>query len=383
MLIKTGIKEKIKVFLARFAKPCIVFESYPVFSDNTKPVYDELVKRGYDKKYSFFWYIDNDTFAIEKKGKLFYWKRDDYKNPRNMLRNLSVDKGVKAIILCNQFAMFKSIGEFETAIYLTHGTPFKYCANYYSIPKEIDYCIASSQNAAKLISSNLNYDIKKIVILGQPRNDVFFEKRLNPHDYMKNKFKKLIIWYPTFRQTKYGVKTNSKHDIPIIYDNLSANKLNDFLKRRDVLIIIKPHFAQDLSYITSLNLSNIRFIDDKFYKENRITSYHFISSCDAMLTDYSSVFSDYLLCDKPIGLIWEDIEDYRKNPGLHPDFEKYTNGAAKIYNIEDLKVFIDDIANGVDNLRFDRNKTKQIWNEYQDGKNTKRVTDFIIEKASL
>ena len=56
-------------FLIKVIKPCIIFESSPVYSDNTKPVYDEMVKRGYEKKYHLFWYISNNDYAsIDKFG---------------------------------------------------------------------------------------------------------------------------------------------------------------------------------------------------------------------------------------------------------------------------------------------------------------------------
>lgn len=384
MLIKPEAKAKLKVFLQVLAKkPCIVFESAPKFSDNTKPVYDELVKRGFEKKYKLFWYVDDDTFAEEKNGKLEYWKRDDYSNLRNALRNLRIDKGVRTIIMCNHFVFPKPICKYETVFYLTHGTPFKYCADYYSIPEETNYCIASSSKSAELISTNLNFDINKIKVLGQPRNDVFFEKQLNPHDYLKEDFERVIIWYPTFRQHKYGLKTGSKHGLPIIYDNSLAKELNEILKQNKTLIVVKPHFSQDLSYIKDLKLSNIKFIDDKFYDDNGITSYQFINACDALLTDYSSVFADYLLSDKPIGMIWEDIEEYKKNPGLHPDFEKCAEGTTKIYNFKELVAFLFDVANGVDPLKTKREASKNFLNKYCDGKDTQRVTDFIVSEALL
>ena len=68
-------------------------------------------------------------------------------------------------------------------------------------------------------------------------------------------------------------------------------------------------FRQDISYIQKYALSNICFIDDAFFRRNNITSYEFVGSCDALITDYSSIYFDYLLCGKPAAVIWEDIEE--------------------------------------------------------------------------
>ena len=102
--------------------------------------------------------------------------------------------------------------------------------------------------------------------------------------------------------------------------------------------MLKPHFAQDVSKIKSCNLSNIKFIDDQFFIENNITSYEFIANCDALISDYSSVYYDYLLCDKPIGLVWEDFHEYKNTVDFAVDMEYYMKAGEKIYNIEDFEI---------------------------------------------
>ena len=129
-----------------------------------------------------------------------------------------------------------------------------------------------------------------------------------------------------------------------------------------------------------LSLSNIFFIDDYFFESKNISSYEFIGNCDALLTDYSSVYYDYTLCNKPIGVVWEDIEEFRNNPGFSIDLDYYWKGAEKLYTVQDLLKFIQNIANEVDQLKKERNKIKKIVNYAVDNKNSERVVDFIINK---
>ena len=131
------------------------------------------------------------------------------------------------------------------------------------------------------------------------------------------------------------------------------------------------------------NLSNIVFIDDSFYRKNSISSYEFLNGTDALLTDYSSVYFDYSLCDKPIGLIWEDIEEYKTRLGLINDYEKLTTGGVKIYNMKDLLHFVDDVVNDIDRLKEERRIIRDFSNYSNCGGNTKRVVDFIIKEAKL
>ena len=58
-------------------------------------------------------------------------------------------------------------------------------------------------------------------------------------------------------------------------------------------------------------------------------------------------------------------------------------GGVKIYNIDDLKAFVKDVADGVDQLRTERRRIRDICNYSTDGENTNRVVEFIIEKARL
>ena len=146
---------------------------------------------------------------------------------------------------------------------------------------------------------------------------------------------------------------------------------------------MKPHFAQDISYITNLNLSNILFINDAFFTKNQISSYEFVGNCDALITDYSSIYYDFMLCDKPIALVWEDIEEYKQNPGFAIGVEKYLDGGEQVYSLDELNLFVKHVAEGKDVLKEQRNAICAMTNHSTDGKNSARVVDFIIEKAKL
>ena len=70
-----------------------------------------------------------------------------------------------------------------------------------------------------------------------------------------------------------------------------------------------------------------------------------LAGSDALITDYSSVYYDYTLHDKPIAVVWEDIEDYKRFPGFAVDLSDYLKGAEKIYKIDELCGFVESVAN--------------------------------------
>ena len=374
---------KIAPFLYDLAyKKSIIFESAPDYADSTKAVYEEMVKRGLDKKYKFVWLLFGEASdALKISGEVKCMRGWTIKS-RFYFYYLST---AKAYITCNRH--LHKLSPKATFFYISHGNPIKDTSGYYCLPSSADYSVVTSDKSAELHEKYGKYPIEKIVPLGFPRNDILTKAGKESRQKIElvlGKYQKYIVWYPTFRQHKCGnIESASDDTLPVIHDESLAKQLNETAKENDVLIILKPHFVQDVSYIKDLNLSNIRFIDDSFFVEKDISSYEFVASCDALLSDYSSIYYDYLLCDKPIGLIWEDIEEYKKKPGLVENYEEYCAGGVKIYNVEELCQFVENVANGVDELKEERDRLCDIFNYARDGKNTERVVDFIIEKANL
>ena len=356
----------------------IVFESAPDFSDNTRAVYDEMVRRGLNRKYKLVWLcFNNSPRSISEKNV----KCVDCNTKSGQMKKRYLLYRAKCIICCNHF--IRKNDKRISSFYLTHGTPIKSTKSYYTIPYYIDYCTVPSVGVANIYAYEMNFPIEKIYPLGFPRNDALYNN-VDIKTPLGTNCEKVIVWYPTFRQTKrevYVVSASSA--LPVIHDAEAAKRLNEVAVKNNTLIVLKPHFAQDVSYVKDLGLSNIRFIDDSFFTEHGITSYEFVGSCDALITDYSSIYYDFTLCDKPIAAVWEDIEEYKQKPGLIDNYEYYMKGAEKVYTVEELEKFVSDVAHGVDNLKEERNEIKNLTNYSTDGKNSARVVDFIIEKAKL
>ena len=234
-----------------------------------------------------------------------------------------------------------------------------------------------------LMAYEFSMDIDRVFPAGFPRNDVFSLPSVDLRAKLGVDAKKIIIWYPTFRQNKRGSIVLPGSSLPLIHDKENAIQLNETAKREDVLILLKPHFAQDSSYIQDQSLSNIWFIGDEFFAAYGFSSYEMLAASDALITDYSSVYFDYTLADKPIAVVWEDIEEYRKNPGFALDLSYFLKGAEKIYTIDELCSFIIDVAHGKDLLQKERREIRDVVNFAVDGKSTERVVDFIVEKAKL
>lgn len=365
--------KKILIFLLPL-RNIILLESVPNLSDNTKAVFDELIRRGINNKYKIIWILNNPETNPPQIENVSYIMHDSF-----LLKIYRIVS--KCMICCNDFLVTVKKG--QTSFYLSHGTPIKSLHDYYTIPNEIDYCLAAGPDIMPICSYEFCYPQDKFFTLGFPRNDVLTKTNLDLKKiFEKENIEKFIVWYPTYRQHKNGF-TVTANALPILNDSEKAKQLNDVAKLNKTLIILKPHFAQDISYIKDLNLSNIIFINDKFFEEKNITSYEFVGSCDALITDYSSIYFDYTLCNKPIALVWEDYNEYKANPGFAVNVEEFLSGGEKVYSLSDLTSFVENVANGVDPLYHERNVICDRVNISRNGNNSSNVVNFIIEKANL
>jgi CDP-glycerol glycerophosphotransferase len=169
------------------------------------------------------------------------------------------------------------------------------------------YLLATSQFSAKILGNAFNVPKEKILIASYPRNDVFFndnfenylmDKEDNILKMVKESKKKnmlILSYFPTFRDNKATYLFGSKNE-----DELS--NFFDFLEEENILLISKFHFVDQKNCKIFNNCSNI-FIN----LPPEIDIYLILKYTDILITDYSSVYFDFLLCNKPINFYPYDL----------------------------------------------------------------------------
>lgn len=370
----------IKAFLKKIlfllpTRNIILFESYPDCSGNTKAIFDEMIRRGYNTKYKMVWLLQTSEPESHKK-----------------IPNVRYMKEGKSLFLLYCFAkLFISENSYfskprktgQYALHSFHGGAMKDVRNYYRVPDDIDEIITLSPYLLELDAINNGCRKEILNPLGFPRNDALLGEKTDFHYLFKDyDFKKIIYWMPTFRQHKNVSLSHSSISIPIIHDESIARRVNDKAKECGVLLVVKPHPAQDVSLIKTMKMSNLVFIDDDFLAENGIQNYELLRGSDALLTDYSSVYYDYLLTDRPIGLCWEDYDDYNEKEGFVIDTGIIMAGGEKIYTTDDLYGFMERISKGADLLRDKRTEIKNLLFSNPNEPCTGHVVDRISEILS-
>jgi CDP-glycerol glycerophosphotransferase (TagB/SpsB family) len=227
--------------------------------------------------------------------------------------------------------------------------PFYKFLRDYSIPGfwGRHYLLATSKFSAGILGNAFSISKEKVLISGYPRN---YEPILdNPIKYVpKNekdfmtivkKTKKdstiIIGYFPTFRDNRDTYLFGTK-------DTKELKGIFDYFQSSNIKILSKFHAAGSNKSLDTLS-NHEAFIN----LPSDVDVYTFLSEIDILVTDYSSIYFDFLLWEKPIIFFPYDLEYYRdKDRGLIFNYENFTPGP-KIYNV---RQFEELFSNGVNNF---------------------------------
>ena len=368
----------------------IIFESHPDFSCNSYAVYEYFVAKKVNERFKLTWLVDG---TVQPKLK------DDNVEFLNMYPKGLFQKIVfyvrcnraKIVMASNRNVLPKYKGaKRQINIYLDHGSQLKSMRlpDKSRLRLSCDYLICQSEFFAPYCVAEYSLREDQIVCTGLPRNDQLFIHHSSLSKIMPDAadFNKIIIWVPTFRQNKRTSWVDCKHTypmgLPVLNSLQNVDCLNDVLIRNRVLLLIKPHPAQRLDLIRKFNSSNIRFIYNEDMHEHNIQMNELLEQTDAMITDYSSIYYDYLLLHRPIGITLDDFDDYMQDKGfVFEDPLKILKGKY-IYTLKDFCSFICDVSNNIDSEKESREKICGLVHTFEDGNSSQRLFDFIRSRIN-
>jgi CDP-glycerol glycerophosphotransferase (TagB/SpsB family) len=222
------------------------------------------------------------------------------------------------------------------------------------------------------------------LITGAPRNDFLFDSdgRRNLEQIIQTNLdhKKIILFVPTFRMG-YSKTQGSKNLSNIFgFEEFDAKTFNDFLSNNNILFVYKLHPNEEAFYSEYTDLISPDFsfrLNDQILTENGLDFYEIVNCADILITDYSGIFIDYLLLDRPIIFAPIDLENYTKTRNfLYSPFNEWTPGK-KVLAQDELVFEIANLIDGVDEFRSQRRSATNIWHEHQDNKSSERTLKLV------
>lgn len=376
---KAYLRKKIYNMNYKFLmRDIILMESHPDFVGSPGALYREIINRKLNNKYKIVWLtqkdykssIHNVSFINRKKHKM-------------LLRYYSYF--AKYIIDCNIFIHKKN--KYQFRYYQMHGNFLKIPDQYTSGFGTVDFVNETSSFFDEFAIKYFKVNNNQITHLGYPQNDDLFHVTNEFNNYLNAiKAKKIIVWLPTYRNHKITLGFQSqtgltyKYGVPCLNTKDEIIKLNDLLKLNYMTLIIKPHPAENTRLIEELNLTNIIITNDSVLEQYNLNVYKLLAGAKAMITDYSSVYFDFLITKRPIGLAIPDLDKYTEHVKLiTDDYEKDIPGE-HIYNYNDLITFINNVISDND-ISYEKRMSKlELYNKYCDDNSTERVLNFFLDK---
>jgi len=360
------------------SKKKILFISRPDFSDNTKYLYDYMRKKAKGKQLSWLIY-DKEAYRILFKNSehhVFYLK-----SPRGVWEYVR-----SKIIITSSSSLWQIKSPLQKQFDLWHGIPLKGVL-YMGEPlikqkkqaSNITFRFSTSNLSKALLSASLNYNAQQIIVTGHPRTDVLQLKTnnlLNLYNIDRSEYSKIIIYMPTWRS---GYRNNTEGN-PFDNENIfrlteyNHKRFLNFLEDNNILLLLKLHPYEELLY-SKLSDKNIKWITNKSLISHDIGIYDILGETDLLLTDYSSIYFDYLFLNKRIVFIPSDINKYQNNRGfiLEP-YELWTPGK-KATTQADIEEYILE-----DDSPEEEEKRKKLFSilfKYKDYESSARIYRYI------
>lgn len=345
----------------------LIYCANDVLNDNSEALARYLVSRDYVKKYKVIIggasnlndfdadFLEKVQFVSRKKS-IFYYLKSKY--------------------------VFYSFGSLpitpakkQCVVNLFHGIPLKSFARMANKHNRKEFffthVLAASEIFRKVMAESFGCPQENVVICGEAKAD-----RL--HEEKKESEKKLVVWVPTFRQSKYlGYDDSAVTDLLPMFSEEEWDELESALKDVNIELVVKLHPMQNVNEFALKEYKYLKIYSDKAFRKDYGNLYALLAQSDALIADYSSVGLEYLVLNRPIGYVITDMDEYTDKRGFSFDNPFEFMPGEKITTKEALVSFLKDVREGIDLYYSERTKVREKVHHYKDGCNTQRLLDMV------
>ena len=198
---------------------------------------------------------------------------------------------------------------------------FKYFPRRLSDEKPSHYILATSPMMSEIFARAFQVPKDHVIEAGYPRNDILFEEagvknlylptEQKLMDYMeqwKSEGKTILGYLPTFRPSEKK-----------FFEVFDLEAFNRYLQENQMQLVCKLHPKSACKEeFEKMNYSNIYNVPAD------VDVNGFLGKIDLLIADYSSVYSDYMLLDRPVVAFHYDYEEYASDTrDAYFDWDEY------------------------------------------------------------
>lgn len=243
---------------------------------------------------------------------------------------------------------------------LWHGMPIKRVGALIKIPDPFSpfgtLHIATSEFFKFIVAASFRASPDNVLICLLPRCDPLISESamscsresirsklgLEPQD-------KMLLWMPTFRvETPTSPTFSPKSAARSFMDDFDADflaVLSAYAQKRKVTIVIKLHPGDCVGRGAVLGVApNIVALTNDMLKHQQIELYDLIACSDALWSDVSSVLIDYLVSERPIGIVGFNPKKYGRGTNFPVEYLFKEKAFQQLSTLESCKSFLDMIC---------------------------------------
>lgn len=352
-----------------------VFASFPDFSDNAYALY-EFMQTNSPSAWTFVWLVEDLDSAKKKCPEdVRVFSHRVQMIPKQSLRGIWNYLRARYVFFTHGLYNGVSIPENHIVVNLWHGMPLKSICHLdpgrtRTVPRST-FCIATSPLFADIMARAFGLPRNRVLITGLPRNDALFEASgplvLGGMD-LTEEYDRILMWMPTYRQSCTGeVRTDGRTSefIPLVAPR-DLDRLDALFRQHRCYCIVKLHPMDIHTSLPLSRFSNIAVLDAADFDAQGLCLYQALAKADMLLTDYSSVFIDFLLLDRPMLFLVPDMDRYQRSRGfVFEDAQTWLAGE-HVDNVDDLYVRLEHfLRTGEDSFKGERARLKNQVHKVQ------------------
>ncbi|ALJ19043.1 CDP-glycerol glycerophosphotransferase family protein [Microbacterium sp. No. 7] len=179
---------------------------------------------------------------------------------------------------------------------------------------------------------------------GNPRDDVF----TRPVDRSRlaalgiDPAAPLLLWLPTYRVPRNEPKLTGLPEIgesAVLRDRIAL--LRDHARERGVTVVTKAHQLDDQRNVEGWGFT---VVTDHTLLDAGLSFFQLLSLADGLVSDYSSVWVDYLARSRPVGLVFADDVEFARGRGFNSPAISEVAAELCIVSDEEMAVFVDAVV---------------------------------------
>jgi len=343
------------------AQEKIVYASFPDLADNSFAIFEYVINN--KKGHQNVWLVDsvNDLDKLNRIIRAHTDSRNYRIVSKRSLKGLFEYLTAKYVFFTHGLFSGAKVAKEHVVVNLWHGMPLKSIGSYDKSASGNNVCmstfsICTSEFFRGIIARSFDLGEASVRITGLPRNDLLLKEK-NKECLRKvgvsGEFDKIYAWLPTYRKATVGdVREDGSYSELLPFFTVGdLSDLNVALSRKHAFMVVKIHPMDFLNSAQLPDFSNVKILKSIFLEQVGVQLYDLLANVDILITDYSSVFIDFMVTGRPIAFIADDIETYSKTRGFLFDFSADLLPGDIISSKEEL---IDAIANDSIAKKYDK-----------------------------